>query len=109
MDGRDVLRTLLLLPVPRRRRPVPSVPVLVIREPIPEVGPMNAKLKTRFTEKPIVIGDAHGGLWIECEIVDPPSSAGRTVDLHVDASQVTDMLLEFRARAIEQRSVPEHG
>lgn len=48
------------------------------------------------------------GVWMECEVTQPPSWAGRrTVHLYVPDELVTSMLLEFRDRARVLRAQPE--
>lgn len=47
------------------------------------------------------------GLVIECVLVHPPSSAGKTVYIHFDDEDVTKALLAFRDSAREARSRPE--
>jgi len=42
-------------------------------------------------------------LSIDCEVVHPPSAAGRTVRLLLDNDDVTDLLLELRSAAIHAR------
>lgn len=51
-----------------------------------------------------------GGLIVQCKVWDPPSLAGRTVDVFFPASVVDDMLRAFRdkARDNRQRSGPQN-
>ena len=45
-------------------------------------------------------------LAIECEVVNPPSSEGRTVYVFFDDEDVTKVLLELRSAAIRRASAP---
>jgi hypothetical protein len=40
---------------------------------------------------------------VECEVVAPPSSEGRTVYLMLDDADVVDLLLDLRDAAVEAR------
>ena len=42
-------------------------------------------------------------LAIECEVINPPSSRGRTVYVFLNDADVTDVLLELRDAAIRAR------
>ena len=50
-----------------------------------------------------------GGFWIECEITQPPSSAGRNIDVFIDPETVTSLLLAARDEARRARSVTLSG
>ena len=52
---------------------------------------------------PSRLGD---GLWIECEVMGPKSSAGRNVMLQITPEMADDMLLELRTYAINRRRNP---
>lgn len=52
-------------------------------------------------------GELAGELFIECVVTDPPSSAGRTLYLRVQAEQVPAILRAARQAAIDIRSEPE--
>jgi hypothetical protein len=43
------------------------------------------------------------GLWIECTVTDPPSTVGRTVNLYLSPTDVTELLPELRHSAIATR------
>lgn len=43
------------------------------------------------------------GLWVECEVMDPPSSRGKTVMVYLAPDVITPMLLELRTMAIDAR------
>jgi hypothetical protein len=47
------------------------------------------------------------GMMIECEVIAPPSAAGRTVFVHVPPEQVLGILRAARDVAAWQRSTPE--
>jgi hypothetical protein len=47
-----------------------------------------------------------GALWIECEVIKPPSSAGRAVHVRVQPHLVHKLMQEARKVAIEARSKP---
>jgi hypothetical protein len=49
-------------------------------------------------------GAKRQGIWIECEITAPPSSAGKTITLHLDEDDYTALLLELRDLAARDRS-----
>lgn len=49
----------------------------------------------------------HDGLVIECEMVNPPSSKGKTIYVHFSADDVTKALLVFRDSARDARLVRE--
>lgn len=51
-----------------------------------------------------VIPSPPGHLVIECEVVRPPSSKGRTVYVHFDPEDVTRLVKEARSAAIAARS-----
>lgn len=47
-----------------------------------------------------------GTVWIECELIAPPSREGQGVDLYLSVEDVTALLLELRQAAILVRSTP---
>jgi len=49
------------------------------------------------------------GLFIQCTVTDPPSSAGRSIDLYVDRELVPKLMKELRANAIAARAQPMEG
>lgn len=51
--------------------------------------------------------ERHDGIVIECEIMNPPSSKGKTIYVFFNAEDVTKALLEFRSSARLARSQPE--
>lgn len=52
-------------------------------------------------------GELAGDLFIECELVSPPSMKGRTVDVRIPAGQVPAILKAAREAAIRIRVTPE--
>lgn len=56
--------------------------------------------------EPIVHYFPNGDVLIEAVIVDPPSSKGRGVNLHVTVDMVPAVLKAFRSAAIAIRSKP---
>lgn len=50
-------------------------------------------------------GDAEG-IFVECEAVQPPSAAGRTVYVHIRNEEVEWLMKELRDVAIARRSQP---
>jgi len=69
---------------------------------------MRAKPKRRFAEL-ATIGFEDGAMWIECELMAPPSMAGRSVDVYFDPAEVTELLLDARRAAVRGRSNSEVG
>lgn len=53
-------------------------------------------------------GDSEG-IFMECEIVQPPSSSGRTIYVHIRGEEVEWLLKELRDVAIARRSQPMEG
>lgn len=56
-----------------------------------------------YNDKPRTTPGQDHSLFIECEIVTPPSSTGRTVHLMLDASDVTALLVDLRDSAKRAR------
>ncbi len=68
---------------------------------------MRAKVRTHYNGDPrLVFGGPGEGLTIECEVVNPPSSAGKQIPVYVDADMVEKLLLEFRRHAARRRAGP---
>lgn len=68
---------------------------------------MRATVKTHYNGDPrLILGGPGEGLTIECEVVDPPSSAGKRIPVYVDADMVEKLLLEFRRHTARRRAGP---
>lgn len=68
---------------------------------------MRAKVREHYNGDPrLVFGGPGEGLTIECEVVSPPSSAGKQIPVYVDADMVEKLLLEFRRHAARRRAGP---
>lgn len=51
-----------------------------------------------------------GGLMIECEITQPPSTKGRTVWVHFPQDKIAGLLRDTRTAAVSARATPDpHG
>ncbi len=67
---------------------------------------MRSQPKHYFTGDLMVHHFPTGDILIESTIVDPPSSEGRSVNLHVLAEDVPALLKELRTAAISIRNTP---
>lgn len=65
----------------------------------PKVYSFDGELKANTT--------VHGGVWIECALTDPPSWAGRSVDLYVPPELAVAFLKLFRDAGIRARAEHE--
>ena len=52
--------------------------------------------------KPDIIPSSEG-VWVECEVTNPPSRKGKTVHVFFPPDTVTEMLLTFRNAARDMR------
>lgn len=67
---------------------------------------MNAKPRT-YSDGELRIIPADGdNLVIECEVANPPSSAGRTVYVVFDVEETVKLLMEAKHAALRARSTP---
>lgn len=58
---------------------------------------MRAKPKVFLhSGEPKTIPTPDGAVWVECEITDPPSRVGQSVDVYCDPELATKLLLSFR-------------
>lgn len=67
---------------------------------------MNAKPRTHYDGELRIIPADGDYLVIECEIVRPPSSAGRTIYVFFDVEETVKLLAEAKHAAIRARSKP---
>lgn len=67
---------------------------------------MNVKPKRWWGEERLRTVPATGAFVLECEVISPPSSRGKTVYLILDTEETTLLLKDLRDQAIADRSVP---
>lgn len=67
---------------------------------------MRAKPKRHYGGDIAAISIGDGQLWIECELTEPPSQKGRSVDVYFDPDDVTKLVVAARSAAIAARSKP---
>lgn len=67
---------------------------------------MNAKPRLTLTGELRTIPARDHMLVIECEVVNPPSSTGRTVYVFFNVEEVPKLIAEARSAAIRARSQP---
>jgi hypothetical protein len=73
------------------------------------VQPKTAYFRASADTIKVVPSDWPAELFIECEAISPPSSAGRTVYLKVPAEQIPALLKTARDTAIAARNEPLGG